>query len=171
MTSQEIARRARRIARELEEFATLSPVEQLDKLVIVRELRDKLNDLAHAIQFEYDLQIDTMDNVAVFLARMWFKDQRRDLSSTQYLWIRRARPEEKMAYPIIAPEAPNDAWFLADNLRISSSWSVEEATKHIRRALQHAPILNPNLDSTRELQNPARYVPDPATKAGWILVA
>ena len=52
MNAHEIANEARRIARDLEGFATLSPVDYAEKVTILRGLRDRLAELADDIEYD-----------------------------------------------------------------------------------------------------------------------
>lgn len=83
-----------------------------------------------------------LEDIGRTIARVWYKDQIRNLSSTFYLYFRHARPGERIALPILSTEA--DAASLTEHtrgMRVSIAWTETQAAREIARWMRTAPIL------------------------------
>ena len=79
---------------------------------------------------------------ADFLAKVWFKDQIRNLHAAYYLFYRLPRKGETIATPVISTEALNSDWMLANPQRISIAWTKDQAAQFVADVMRKLPILN-----------------------------
>lgn len=83
-----------------------------------------------------------IEGVARTIARVWYKDQIRSLSSTFFLYWRTAKAGERVAIPVLSTE--HDATGLTEHtrgLRVSIAWTENEAARHIADWMWTLPIL------------------------------
>lgn len=72
-------------------------------------------------------------------ARVWFKDQCKDLSAQFYLYYK-ANDGNGPYHPIVATEPPNADW-IRHGPSISRAQTIDQAASRIREALRSAPLL------------------------------
>lgn len=90
---------------------------------------------------QYPISRGDIEDTARTIARVWFKDQIRNLSSTFYLYWRRARAGERIAIPVLSTE--RDALSLTEHargLRVSIAWTEDQAQRQIAEWLMSLPI-------------------------------
>ena len=85
---------------------------------------------------------EEIEELAHFIAGVWFKDQCRNPYASFYLWYREARDGERISLPIVSTDAPNDDYKLATPERISGAMTKEQVGRKIADCMMRLPILS-----------------------------
>ena len=80
-----------------------------------------------------------VDNLASVISNDWYSQACRNRYEKFFLWYRTAKPDEKVAIPIVGVSCPAVGY--VQDIQISNAWTKSQAAKRIAERLNVLPIL------------------------------